>query len=283
MTSVYKGTCILLPTKHHKSVAIAPSFAQILGAGILEHLVGTDAFGTFSGEVERKGSPLECARLKCELSLDRTGADYALSSEGSFGPHPTIPLLPSNHEILYFIDKKRGFHLHVSDTFFNTNYRMAECTTFDELLSFADKAHFPTHALIVRPHPRNIQHVIFKGIHSEDELKTAFCTSLAQSPMRKVWVETDMRAHLNPTRMIMISQLATVMANRLTCLCPQCEMPGWGKVSQELGLPCSLCNTPTREVKAVIYGCTKCDYNERQTAEHGQIEAEPSLCEVCNP
>ena len=283
VSSLYKGCCILLPTKHHKSVAIAPPFAQILEAGILEHLVDTDTFGTFSGEVERKGSALECARLKCELSLDRTGADYAISSEGSFGPHPSIPFLPSNTEILYFIDRKRGFHLHVADLYYETNYRMAECSTVDELLSFADKAHFPTHALLVRPSPRNIQDLVFKGVYSQDELEAAFSTSLAQSPERKVWVETDMRAHFNPTRMSMISRLAAVMANRLTFLCPQCEMPGWGKISRELGLPCSWCKEPTKELKVEIYGCSKCDYQERKLAENGQIEAEPGRCDFCNP
>jgi hypothetical protein len=283
VSSAYKRKCILLPTKHHKSVAIAPPFAQILGAGILEHIVDTDRFGTFSGEVERKGSPLECARLKCELSLDQTDADYALSSEGSFGPHPSVPFLPVNHEILYFIDRQRGFHLYVSETYFNTNYRMAECSTFDELRSFAEMAHFPRHGLIVRPYPGKIKDTIFKGIDCETLLEEAFDISLAQSPERKVWVETDMRAHFNPTRMGMISQLAVVMANRLTCLCPQCKTPGWGKIRYEHGLSCSSCNLPTKEIKTEVYGCTKCDYQEIQATQHEKAAADPAQCAFCNP
>jgi len=91
-----------------------------LGAPVLEYLVDTDTLGTFSGEVERKGCGLECAGRKCAWGLQLVGnkVAYGLASEGSFGPHPFIPFLPCNQEILYFIDLQRGFHLpllHISE------------------------------------------------------------------------------------------------------------------------------------------------------------------------
>ena len=64
--SPYTGCHVLLPTKHHKSIALAPVFERILGAGMLEHILDTDQLGTFSGETERKGTALEMARRKCE-------------------------------------------------------------------------------------------------------------------------------------------------------------------------------------------------------------------------
>lgn len=64
--SPYFGCCIILPTKHQKSNAIAPVFDTVLQAGVLEYVVDTDLLGTFSGEIERKGTALECAQKKCE-------------------------------------------------------------------------------------------------------------------------------------------------------------------------------------------------------------------------
>ena len=41
-----------------------------------------------------------------------------------------------------------------------------------------------------------------------------------------VRVESDMRAHMNPTSMIVISQLAEKLDQRLSILCPKCKLPG---------------------------------------------------------
>ena len=100
--SCYKGSCIILTTKHAKSIAIAPPFLKTLGASIIEYVVDTDKLGTFSGEIEREGNALECARKKCEWSLNKLGnkVEFAIASKGSFGPHPFIPFLPCDHEIL---------------------------------------------------------------------------------------------------------------------------------------------------------------------------------------
>ena len=67
--SAYAGSCIILTTKHAKSIAITPPFWAKLGASVIEYIADTDALGTFSGEVERQGSFLECARSKCEWAL----------------------------------------------------------------------------------------------------------------------------------------------------------------------------------------------------------------------
>lgn len=49
-SSVYTNSCIVLTTKHAKSIAIAPPFEDKLGASVLEYVVDTDKLGTFSGE-----------------------------------------------------------------------------------------------------------------------------------------------------------------------------------------------------------------------------------------
>jgi len=118
---------------------------------------------------------------------------------------------------------------------------------------------------------------------SEADLEAAVQECLKASGDNKVWVETDMRAHLNPTRMKMIGRLAETLAQRLSCLCPSCYTPGWGRVDIEGGLPCGWCGTPTDEIKAEIYGCTKCRYKETKAAPHGRETAEPGCCPICNP
>jgi len=279
----YYGCCIMLTTKHAKSIALIPPFERILGAGVLEYVMDTDKLGTFSGEVERKGTALECARKKCELSLEATEADYAFASEGSFGPHPFIPFWPSNKETLYFIDTTRDFHLHVSDVTTDTNYQMKEISELEELQDFAQRSLFPSHALIIRPYPREMDGPVFKGIDNQADLEAAFTECRNISPKGKIWFETDMRAHLNPTRMKFIGKLGENLAHRLLTLCPDCGTPGWGEVDIEVGLPCNLCELPTDEIKAEIFGCTKCHYKISMPPKHNKKTADPYLCGICNP
>jgi hypothetical protein len=281
--SPYFGCCIILPTKHQKSNAIAPVFDEALQAGILEYVVDTDLLGTFSGEIDRKGTALECAQKKCEWGLQNREAQYALGSEGSFGPHPWIPFIAANREILYFIDKVRGFHLHVTDVFGETNYQMTEVASYEELLSFADKALFPSHALILRSCVRDKKGAIFKGVQTKSDLESAFREALKASHEKKVYVETDMRANLNPTRMKNIEKLGANLVNRLLSLCPGCATPGWGKVDRETGLPCEWCDRLTDGVKTEFFGCPKCSHKEKMLPSHGQVKADPGRCGYCNP
>jgi hypothetical protein len=283
--SPYAGSCFILTTKHAKSIAVSPPFWEILEASVLEYLVDTDLLGTFSGEVEREGNALECARRKCEWSLDRLGekVDYALASEGSFGPHPFIPFLPCDQEILYFIDRKRGFHLHLVHLSEKTNYQMKALSSLEELQTFAEAAQFPSHALIVRPNSRDDKAVLYKGIDTQDGLEVVFRESLKHSHDGKVWVETDMRAQFNPSRMSVISELAEKMAQRLATLCPKCQTPGWGKVRVEKGLHCEYCDQATEMIASEIYGCVLCEHAETLPRADGMKAAPQQHCGWCNP
>ena len=280
--SSYSENCIIIPTKHAKSQAIMHNFWDILGARVIEYVVDTDRLGTFSGEVERQGTALECAKRKCEWSLEMLGdkAEYLLASEGSFGPHPLIPFMPCDHEILYFIDKNRNFHLYLSLLSEKTNYRMQEIDSLEELQLFASKAKFPSHALILRP--MNIDNpIIFKGLNKKESLEDAY--EEAQKLSNKVWVETDMRAHMNPSRMNVIKQLAGDLARRLKTHCPSCSIPGWGQIQIEKGLECNGCGLKTQMVKHEIFGCTKCEYKEIKERSDGIKYADPGQCQYCNP
>ncbi len=275
----------MLSTKHSKAIAIAPAFFDIIGANVIEYAVDTDLLGTFSGEIERQGNALECAKQKCELSLNNFGSEveYALASEGSFGPHPFMQFIPCDHEILYFIDKKHGFHLHLSHFSEKTNYQMKALDSWEELEIFALQTLFPSHSLILRPDNIETTHPIFKGINTWHDLEEAFKESLKLSDKKKLWVETDMRAHMNPSRMGIIGELGTKLAQRLAAYCPRCLTPGWGKIRVEKGLECSWCGQETENIKNEIFGCTKCDFEEITERADGIKQAEPGHCHNCNP
>ena len=283
--SCYSGDCFVLATKHAKSIAIAPIFSEKLEASVVEYTLDTDQLGTFSGEVKRQGTALECAQKKCELALEILGdkVEYVLASEGSFGPHPYIPFLQCDHEILYLIDRKHDFHLHVSHMSEKTNYNAKEINSLEELKAFAEKALFPSHALIMRPNIRTEQSPIFKGIDSVDDLEAAFTECMKCSSDQKVWVETDMRAQFNPSRMSVIAKLAEKLAEQLQAQCPNCETPAWGKIGQEYGLICSACGSATEQMKSEIFGCTKCDHQEKKARKDGLEFANPTYCNFCNP
>jgi len=281
----YNGDTFLLVTKHEKAKAINPSFKEKLNARVLEYVIDTDILGTFSGEIERQGTALDCARAKCEKVIQSMGkdAELVLASEGSFGPHPLIQFIPCDYEILYFIDQKRGFHIHVSMLSEATNYQVKEVKSFQELEAFASKVQFPSHALIIRSDSRDETGPIFKGINTQEALKDSFERAIRLSKEGKALVETDMRACFNPSRMKVIGLLAEKLADRLAILCPKCDTPGWGKVRVEKGLKCGWCYLETELIKLEIFGCAKCDYEEFALPSHGLKKADPGSCSYCNP
>ena len=63
-----------------------------------------------------------------------------------------------------------------------------------------------------------------------------------------------MLAQFNPSRMAVIAEIASNLAERLQRLCPKCKIPGWGRISKEKGLKCSWCGSETELVKSEIYG-----------------------------
>lgn len=281
--SPYDGERVILTTKHGKASAVAPPFERILGAKVIECQADTDSLGTFSGEVERQGSAAECASIKCELGLDLLNAEFGISSEGSFGPHPELPFIPAGVELLCFVDRRRRFQLTLSRFCERTNYRAASVDSFESLLTFATGSHFPSHALIIRPNCWKAGEPIFKGLTSISELEESFARSREHSEDKLVWVETDMRAHLNPTRMAEIELLATELAQRLATPCPRCGVPGWGSIGGEKGLPCEFCGAPTAMIAQEIFGCPCCSHRTHEPRSDGLGRAQQLYCSWCNP
>lgn len=277
----YQNKVCHLASMHKKEQAIGVPFEKILGCKVVPAQFDTDLLGTFTGEIERTLTPQACAKEKCYRGLELVKGSLGVANEGSFGPHPSIPLVPADVEILFFADRNLGFELTLSKISRETNFSAQSVQNIEELSNFAKRVLFPSHALIVRPNSIKDPDLIFKGVQDRQELDRVFKTCLEASSDGLVWVETDMRAHKNPTRMKMIEQLAYQMVARLSLPCPSCQTPGWGIVKNIPGLLCQECRMPTDLIKAEIYGCCRCKH--QQVFENQKEMANPGFCPFCNP
>jgi len=277
----YSGRRVALLTQHGKEGVIAPVLEPLLGCRV-ERVAGydTDLLGTFSRDIPRAGTQLEAARRKARIGMELSGLPLGLASEGAFGPDPMAGLFPWNVELLVFIDDERGIEM---TGMAQQATRFAHLLTGDweQAAQFARQAGFPEHHLVVRPQGQDDPR-IEKGLATWMALEAAFLRASGQADNGQVFLEHDVRAHAHPTRMEVI-RLATVdLAARLNSRCPACGTPGFGVVERLRGLPCADCGAPTREVRADICGCPKCDY--RETRERANVEhADPGRCDYCNP
>ncbi len=101
-----------MPTKHDKAQLVTKPFNDILAMQVQEVVVDTDVFGTFSGEIERVGTPLETAIKKARVGIETTGNPFAIASEGSVGPDPIFGFINANIETMVFVDDELGIQVH---------------------------------------------------------------------------------------------------------------------------------------------------------------------------
>jgi len=106
--SGWQGRTVGLLTRHDKARMIAPALSTLGLSLVATDVFDTDRLGTFSGEVERTMTPLECARRKAQLACELTGLDLGLGSEGSFGGGPAPGLVNWDHELLVLWDRSRS-------------------------------------------------------------------------------------------------------------------------------------------------------------------------------
>lgn len=272
---------LLIATMHGKEKAIGGLFEKHLGVKVIvPQNFDTDRFGTFSGEIERSSDPLTTAKRKCLSAMREFGCDLAIASEGSFGPHPELCFLNADDELLYFFDNHHGLEITVREISFHTNFRGRVIRTQDELYAFAELAMFPSHALILRDSAGGTG-VIYKGIN---EWKTLLeCYGEIFSLHGQVYLETDMRAMYNPTRMEVIRQASKKLFKKILNQCPACSMPGFDIRNSIKGLPCGLCGCPTNSVLSHTYSCVKCNYSIEDHFPNKKQKEDPLYCQICNP
>jgi len=275
----------VLATMHKKERVMAPVLERELGVNILVPAeLDTDTFGTFTREVKRLGTQIEAARHKAQKALEIAGETLAFASEGTFGPHPMMPYLPANREIVILLDRANNLEL-IGDYFsVETNYSHQLVSSIEEADDFAKKAGFPEHALVVIVGDAALGNgEIVKGIRTEKQLFDAVTAGLRKSSTGRVHIETDMRAMYNPTRMKNIENATLDLVKKFKQFCPECGWPGFDIAETKIGLPCGLCYLPTQLVRSAIYKCKNCGYTKEKQFPDGRETADPSLCQYCNP
>ncbi len=277
----FDGETVYLGTKHEKAQALAPHFRKI-GMRCETVAVDTDEFGTFTGEVERKGSVKETLRKKVGAVLKlKSEARFVLASEGSFGPHPFIGFVQSDYEVLLFFDKLTGIEVFAEELSTQTNHDEIDFGPSDDLQSFLERVKFPSHAVIARPKGNTSN--VFKGLTDPAKLGQAIIDCFLISTEPKIILSTDMRASYNPTRMSVIGQAGAKLLDRLTSFCPSCSAIGYSPLKRLQGLPCSDCGLPTQVTKKIVFGCESCKFEETKDRSDGLLFANPGECDFCNP
>ena len=277
---MFEGRKIVIATKHQKEQVIAPLLLQEFGMiAITTPQLDTDLLGTFTGEIDRTLSPIEAARKKCYLAMEQTNCNMAIASEGSFGPHPGLFLVPADDEMLILIDKENNIEIIAREVSTQTNFDAETITDSAQLINFANKALFPSHALIIR-NEKNSTMEIMKGINNWDDLNATFYCFMQK--YGKAHIETDMRASYNPTRMQVIEKATVQLIKKMQCTCPQCKAPGLSITNVKRGLPCGLCNMPTQTPKSNLYTCAQCQFVKEEIIANKQFE-DPMYCNFCNP
>ena len=280
----YQGRRAVLTTMHRKEAAIAPPLQNKLRLKVeVNRGINTDVLGTFTREVAREKDMLATAIEKARIGMKQSRQSLGISSEGSFGPHPSIPFLGINRELIVFVDDERHIVVHELVTTEDTNFSSAAVSPDEDVSEFLRAAQFPDHAVVISPHESLDYRPTFKGIRERTVLHGLIRRCADASSDGKALLQTDMRANFNPTRMKVIATCADKLADRLRSECPECLEVGWGIVDIERGLPCDFCGEATKAVKFEIWGCVRCTYREKRFRLDGRASSVQQHCDSCNP
>lgn len=285
MSALYAGRTAVLATMHGKQKAIAPAFSSRLQVSVVvPEMLDTDLLGTFTGEIPRFGTIEDAAMAKARAAMKLAGLSLGIASEGSYGPHPQIPFLAAGVEFMVFVDNER--HIVVKDILIDDapNFSHIVAGRDDDLSAFLGQVDFPRHGLVVSPNkPVGRAQTFFKGVLTRQTLALAIANSCSVSEDARALIQTDMRAHMNPTRMRALETLAGRLAARIASQCPTCGAPGFGIVGLEKGLPCDYCGGPSVLVRREFLGCASCGHKEARPRQDGLVMAEQRYCTACNP
>lgn len=277
----YAGRLAGLATRHDKLPLVAPAMRRHLQLDTASIDVDTDVLGTFTGEVERVGTPWETAVAKARLGMATSGLPLGLATEGSFGPADSIPYLLADIELVVLVDDERGIVVGETETGFGPPCVARDLAPEDrELDSVLRSGGFPEHGLIVRP--SGSWDGVWKGIHDLDRLTSAIAVCASRSGFGTAHVSSDLRAHHHPTRRLVIARAAERLAQRLASRCPTCASPGWGIARVEPGARCVACGARTRRAWRNHWACPGCASTHIDLAVDAEA-ADPADCPRCNP
>ena len=280
----FAGRFLGVATIHGKERVIGPALMDVLPLAGFHAITGvdTDRFGSFSGEVQRILTPLEAALAKARHGAEVSGLDLVIASEGSFGPYPPAPFLSCDEEFLVLYDARDGQVFIHRKVFLGPVFGGEECSTLAEVKALTERLRFPSHHLVVRRAEKwSIGDTVVKGIGDTALLLHAAEALIATHG--SCWVETDLRAMGNPTRMQAIADTASELAAEIARACPECGTCWFHITDTRTGLPCGLCGWPTASIRTQVRSCRHCAHQEQEPRADGRTEEDPRYCDHCNP
>jgi len=137
---IFAGRKLVIATMHGKEKVIAPLLEEALWViCVVPQNFNSDAFGSFSGEIQRTGNQQEAARKKLLAALKQENADLWIASEWSFWADLHIPFIHSNRELILLIDSKNDIEIEGYIRSFTTNLDGKYISNTQEALDFAKK------------------------------------------------------------------------------------------------------------------------------------------------
>jgi hypothetical protein len=94
---------VALGTRHGKQHEVAPELAAV-GLTVVVEPIDTDAFGTFSGSVRRRGTAEETVVAKARAAATAASRRFGCASEGSFFVAPELPWCTTQEELVALVD-----------------------------------------------------------------------------------------------------------------------------------------------------------------------------------
>ncbi|KAF1041984.1 MAG: hypothetical protein GAK35_02963 [Herbaspirillum frisingense] len=215
------GMPVLIATMHGKEAILGPMLAKLGFKVLLPVGYDTDALGTFSGDIRRHGTAFDAVLEKARRACQITCVPRAVASEGSYRPSQELFPGARNVELLAFVDLQADYacieHLTNTATSF-VKGRVRPDLDAPETISLLREMQWPRIKALVVPEDPILgtwPEDVFKGIGDRATLKQALESCAAKTKDGLVHVETDLRAHMNPTRMESIASVAKLLAARL--------------------------------------------------------------------
>jgi hypothetical protein len=214
------------------------------------------------------------------LALRNSNLDLAIASEGSFGAHPSLFFAQANDELVMLLDTKNDLEIVARELSTETNFAVQTIKNEAELIEFTNKVQFPSHGIIIRTDEKDYSR-IYKGITKWEDLKFHFDEIRKENGT--AYVETDMRALFNTTRMKNIQKATEKLIEKMKTCCPNCQTPGFEITEAISGLPCEWCGKPTASVLKYYLTCKKCSFTEEKKYPNNKTTESPEFCNTCNP
>ncbi len=285
MKHIYFGEPIVFSTAHQKDKILEADFQNALQIKfVVPKGLDTDQFGTFTGEIERADDLKAVLKSKALLGTPTNGISLYLSSEGSFGPDPVNPFLFCNQENLLILDLKNNIEIFASKQSYDTSFNFASLKNKFELDAFLKKNPADQQPLVLKDSKNSKDRsLIFKGISDDKEAAKIFDHLI--STRSSVWIESDLRAHMNKKRQKVIKDCGQKLLEKILSLCPKCSLPGFSITKGFGHLKCVICDLESNYPSHDIWSCAdqNCKYEKHELRSDGIQEIEPKYCMYCNP